>query len=205
LTDAVIEMMAEVDPERLQMCDVAERSGVALATTYRYFSSKDHLLAAAWAAWQLQLTDQVRQESKARLGRRKATAEGSAADRVVAYVHRGIRGFQRHPDFAKLVAHVQACSDPFASEEVKARSADNEEVMLALMECVPSRPSTPCREWLRPRPPTGRDLVRSPSPGDLRERPDAVLPLAFLPVPLVGGAIGGAGSVSEPVRPVQIP
>ena len=33
------------------MKDVAERSGVALGTIYRYFSSKDHVAAAALLEW----------------------------------------------------------------------------------------------------------------------------------------------------------
>ena len=50
--EAVIDLIAEVGAEALQMRDVAQRSGVALATVYRYFSSKDHLLAAALEDWQ---------------------------------------------------------------------------------------------------------------------------------------------------------
>ena len=57
LTDAVIEMIDQMPPDQLQMRDVAERSGVALGTAYRYFSSKDHLLAAAWADWQRRLKE----------------------------------------------------------------------------------------------------------------------------------------------------
>ena len=59
LLDAVMQLVDEVGPENLQMRDVAERSGVALGTAYRYFSSKDHLLAAAMAEWHLRLTETV--------------------------------------------------------------------------------------------------------------------------------------------------
>lgn len=37
--------------EAVQMRDVAARADVALGTVYRYFSSKDHLLAAALVFW----------------------------------------------------------------------------------------------------------------------------------------------------------
>ncbi|WP_261570163.1 TetR/AcrR family transcriptional regulator [Frankia gtarii] len=44
------------------MRDVAEEAGVSLGTTYRYFASKDHLLAAAWTDWARRLSDRVRAE-----------------------------------------------------------------------------------------------------------------------------------------------
>ena len=57
--EAVIELIADVGAEAVQMRDVAQRSGVALATVYRYFSSKDHLLAAALEDWQKRLTRRI--------------------------------------------------------------------------------------------------------------------------------------------------
>ncbi len=145
LTDAVIEMVAEQDPDRIQMRDVAERSGVALATAYRYFSSKDHLLAASWAAWQRRLTDRVRGELSGDSARRRSQpqAEETVADRVVAYVHRELRAFQRHPNFAKLVSHVQASNDPFASEEMAVISSDNLGLLIEVMDGVPADVAEP--------------------------------------------------------------
>ncbi|MBL7496219.1 TetR/AcrR family transcriptional regulator [Frankia sp. CNm7] len=145
LTDAVIEMIDQVPPEQLQMRDVAERSGVALGTAYRYFSSKDHLLAAAWADWQRRLTDRVRGEvsrDQARVSTGAAPTQG-ACTRVLAFLHRELRAFQRHPNFARLVAHVESCSDPFASEELAGLANDNQAVMAALMEDVPAEVARP--------------------------------------------------------------
>ena len=45
--DAALELAAEGGYDAVQMRDVAGRAQVALGTIYRYFSSKDHLLAAA--------------------------------------------------------------------------------------------------------------------------------------------------------------
>ena len=56
IIEAVIDLIADVGAEAVQMRDVAQHSGVALATVYRYFSSKDHLLAAALEDWQKRLT-----------------------------------------------------------------------------------------------------------------------------------------------------
>jgi AcrR family transcriptional regulator len=48
---AAIELLDAAAYEDVQMRDVAERAGVALGTIYRYFSSKEHLYAAALLAW----------------------------------------------------------------------------------------------------------------------------------------------------------
>ncbi|WP_052710851.1 TetR family transcriptional regulator [Pseudofrankia sp. DC12] len=149
LTDAVIEMIDQVPPDQLQMRDVAERSGVALGTAYRYFSSKDHLLAAAWADWHRRLTDRVRGEvsrdhSRSNSGPGTVPSAG-ACTRVVSFLHRELRAFQRHPNFARLVTHVEVASDPFASEELAGLADDNRTVMAALMNDVPpevARPAT---------------------------------------------------------------
>lgn len=48
---AALELAAEGGYDAVQMRDVAARANVALGTIYRYFSSKDHLLAAALVEW----------------------------------------------------------------------------------------------------------------------------------------------------------
>src|ERR1700712_5245654 len=51
IVQAAIELIEERDYGSVQMRDVAQRSDVALGTVYRYFSSKEHLYAAALAEW----------------------------------------------------------------------------------------------------------------------------------------------------------
>lgn len=54
--DAAMGLASEGGYEAVQMRDVAARADVALGTVYRYFSSKDHLLAAALVHWVEQLS-----------------------------------------------------------------------------------------------------------------------------------------------------
>ena len=49
--DAVLELILDGADEDMQMKEIADRSNVALGTIYRYFSSKDHVLAAALVEW----------------------------------------------------------------------------------------------------------------------------------------------------------
>jgi AcrR family transcriptional regulator len=51
IVDAAVELMCDVDYDRVQVKDVADRAGVALGTLYRYFNSKDHLFACALLRW----------------------------------------------------------------------------------------------------------------------------------------------------------
>jgi AcrR family transcriptional regulator len=145
LTDAVIELVSESGPESLQMRDVAERSGVALGTAYRYFASKDHLLAAAWADWHQRLTGRVMADIEKRRNRSSRAAGQGTCEQVLAFVLREVRGFQRNSNFARLAVYIEASKDPFASEAVVEISEENLRVMRALMAGVPeevARPAT---------------------------------------------------------------
>ena len=49
--DAAMALGLEGGYEAVQMRDVAARADVAMGTVYRYFTSKDHLLAATLVHW----------------------------------------------------------------------------------------------------------------------------------------------------------
>ncbi|WP_143094495.1 TetR/AcrR family transcriptional regulator [Streptacidiphilus jiangxiensis] len=131
LIDAALTLVSETGVERLQMKQVSERSGVALGTTYRYFSSKDHLLAAAASDWRAKLMDDLAAELRGSV----PVARGS--ERVVRFVRRGMRAFQRQPNLARLLVTVSVSTDPFASEVVDAMAATGRASLLALMPDVP--------------------------------------------------------------------
>src|SRR5690606_13408402 len=58
---AALDLGASGGYDAVQMRDVATSAGVALGTIYRYFSSKDHLLAAAMVEWTHDLERRVGQ------------------------------------------------------------------------------------------------------------------------------------------------
>lgn len=132
LISAALSLVTEIGVERLQMRQVSERSGVALGTTYRYFSSRDHLLAAAIAEWHRSLlTDLV-----AEIARR---AGPSASERMVRFVRHGMRAYQRQPELARLRVAVAASTDPFASEALQAMARADGAALRAVMVEVPAR------------------------------------------------------------------
>ncbi|WP_431681757.1 TetR family transcriptional regulator [Kitasatospora sp. KL5] len=131
LIAAALSLVTEIGVERLQMRQVSERSGVALGTTYRYFSSKDHLLAAAIAEWHRSLLTDLVSEGR---GRRAGL---SASDRMVRFVRHGMRAYQRQPELARLRVSVAASTDPFASEALQAMARADGAALLAVMVEVP--------------------------------------------------------------------
>lgn len=56
---ATLELLDESGPQALQMREVTSRSGVALATVYRYFPSKDYLVVMSLLSWSEGLVDSV--------------------------------------------------------------------------------------------------------------------------------------------------
>jgi AcrR family transcriptional regulator len=99
--DAALELAAEGGYDAVQMRDVAGRAQVALGTIYRYFSSKDHLLAAAQVEMWRDQSDRFAQ---------RPPEGATAADRVVTVVERAMRGAEREPQ--RTAALVTASSSP---------------------------------------------------------------------------------------------
>jgi AcrR family transcriptional regulator len=107
VVDAAMALGSEGGYEAVQMRDVAARADVAMGTVYRYFSSKDHLLAAALVHWVEQLEDQVS----------AVPARGDTpAERVMEVLDRALRGMARRARLSAAVCASMASSDPAAVE-----------------------------------------------------------------------------------------
>ena len=139
LIEAVIDLVREVGPGVIQMRDVAERSGIALGTVYRYFSSKEHLLAVALCDWQERLT---RRMLMPRAGDEAEISE-DLTERVLSFIRKEIRGFARNPRIAELMVQVTLSSDPYARDAIARMGVSNGQVMDKLLEGVaPERAET---------------------------------------------------------------
>lgn len=99
--------------EAVQMREVAESSGVALGTLYRYFPSKVHLLVAT-------MQDQL-QRLHETLRKRPPTEEEPSA-RVAQTLMRAFRAMQREPHLAEAMVRALTFADRSVSPEVDAVS-----------------------------------------------------------------------------------
>ncbi|WP_099248305.1 TetR family transcriptional regulator [Mycobacterium sp. shizuoka-1] len=125
IIEETISLIADVGADAVQMRDVAHRSGVALATLYRYFSSKENLLAAALEDWQKRLT-------------RRVLAGGGAGDgdplpAVLDYLRRAQRAFNRNPEMTALMLQMMTSTDPEVSSSIDQMERTNVELFNRLL------------------------------------------------------------------------
>jgi len=105
--DAALALATEGGYDAVQMRDVASRAQVALGTIYRYFSSKDHLLAACQLeTWR---------DLELRLHAHPLVGE-TAADRVTELFRRLMRPVEREPLRAAALITASSSPDPAVRE-----------------------------------------------------------------------------------------
>ncbi|MGH9112029.1 MAG: TetR family transcriptional regulator [Acidimicrobiales bacterium] len=100
--DAAFELGAERGYDAVQMREVSATANVSLATIYRYFSSKDHLLAAAMTEWTARLQARVAQSPP---------RGDTAADQLVDVLGRACRAMARQPKLSAALVRALSSSD----------------------------------------------------------------------------------------------
>lgn len=130
LIESVIDLIGEVGHDAVQMRDVAQRSGVALATAYRYFRSKEHLLAAALEDWQQRLTHRTLAAARA--------PQTDPLTGVLEYLHRALRAFSRHPEMTALMLQMMTSTDPDVSAAIDRMNLTNAEMFELLLQSFPA-------------------------------------------------------------------
>ena len=112
---AALKLGAAGGYEAVQMRDVAAEADVALGTIYRYFSSKDHLLAAALVTWTGDLEQQIV---------RRPPAGRTVADKVANVLQRATKGMEREPKLtAALMAAISSPDKGAASCQGETRAS----------------------------------------------------------------------------------
>jgi TetR/AcrR family transcriptional regulator, cholesterol catabolism regulator len=100
---AAIELASSGGYDAVQMRDVAKRAHVALGTIYRYFASKDHLLAATLVEWTRDLQERVLQ---------RPSRGVTPADRVVDVLRRATHSLERSPKLTAALITAVSAPDP---------------------------------------------------------------------------------------------
>jgi AcrR family transcriptional regulator len=133
IVDAALAMMLQQEHSAIQMKAVSAAAGVALGTTYRYFPSKDQLLAEALAAWADRFPDV-----------RSRLPGGRSVDQLKAVYRLVVRAFEPHPTVYGTLTWLEASGDPVVARTF-ARFA--ERTRTAFTDAIP-RVSSPRRENL---------------------------------------------------------
>ena len=111
---AALQLGASGGYDAVQMRDVAARAGVALGTVYRYFPSKDALLAAAMVEWMEDLERRLTQ---------RGPIGDTAAERVYDVLSRAVHTMQRQPALAEAVI-IALTSDDTAAGRASISTTD---------------------------------------------------------------------------------
>jgi AcrR family transcriptional regulator len=129
IVEAAIELGTEGGYDAVHMRDVAGKADVALATVYRYFESKDHLLSAAISQWTAQL--------QARLAR--SPAQGATpVDRLVDVLRRASRALERRPLLAAALVRALGSPDPGVAAAARQVRGQIEEMALPYLDGLSS-------------------------------------------------------------------
>jgi AcrR family transcriptional regulator len=102
--DAAIELLEAGEYDKIQVRDIAERAGIALATVYRYFDSKEQIYAAALLHWSTDFFLGV--ES------RGGSSGRSDGERLRSMIGNTLRTLERWPQFIRAVTILDASTDP---------------------------------------------------------------------------------------------
>jgi len=104
--EAALNLGADGGYDAVQMRDVAQTAGVALGTIYRYFSSKDHLLAETLVEWAADLGRKVS---------RRPPKGDTVSERVNDVLRRATRGMELEPRLSEAVVTALTSTDPHAA------------------------------------------------------------------------------------------
>jgi AcrR family transcriptional regulator len=107
IIDTAMALLEARDYERIQIREVAEGAGVALATLYRYFPSKEQLYAHVLLAWS---------ESFDPGGRPRRDEPSTDQARLRTALRRAVRAYERHPHFYRLIVVLDVVTDPVVAE-----------------------------------------------------------------------------------------
>lgn len=111
---AAADLAAEGGYEAITMAAVADRIGIARATIYRYFASKDHLLAEVTQDWAAEIDQDLR---------RHPPTGATLAERVAAAFDRLIETAARNPGLTTSILLAATSADPAATAALRTWSS----------------------------------------------------------------------------------
>lgn len=115
IVQAALALASRGGYEDVQMREVAERSGVALGTLYRYFPSKVHLLVNAMAHELDRMSSRLQ---------RRSIPGSTPSERVEWVLERATRSLQKDPNLTEAMIRAMMAADASVAVEVAAVRAE---------------------------------------------------------------------------------
>jgi TetR/AcrR family transcriptional regulator, cholesterol catabolism regulator len=136
---AAFDLAEEGGYDAVQMRDVAARADVALGTVYRYFTSKDQLLAAAWTHWRAQLERRLHGQP---------LQGDTRAERVLDFLTRATRPLERRPRLAEALLKSFTSPDAHAAGYQREVASWMTRIVLDALDGLPEKDQQDIREVL---------------------------------------------------------
>lgn len=127
IVDAVIDLIVEAGAEAVQMRDVAQRSGMALATVYKYFSSKEELVAAALDSWLNSVVRPILADEP---------PDQDPLSGILDYLRRFQHAFHVDLEMTVLMLQLAISTEPGARVAIDQMSCTNAEILERLVGVV---------------------------------------------------------------------
>ena len=148
---AATQLLRDGEYDSVQMRDVAKEGGVALATVYRYFPSKEQLFGAVLLQWASGYPTAAHSSRRDR-----AFSEND----IRSFMRRAVRAFEQFPQMVRVLMVVESSTDPatralyheFAGNNVgsivRALPSVEPSVATAIIETAYGVMVTKLRAWL---------------------------------------------------------
>jgi AcrR family transcriptional regulator len=127
IVQAAIGLLSKGEYDAIQMRDIAEAAGVALATIYRYFSSKEHLYAAALLEWSADYPTR---------GRAAHANAGDPEEQLRALLRRAVRAFERYPQMMRAEIVLESSHDPNARTLFDQFASQNRAALIGALDGI---------------------------------------------------------------------
>lgn len=124
ILSATIDLLSEREHGQIHMREIADRAGVALATLYRYFVSKELLYANVIVAWGKAFGPMTKVQ---------ASTVKCDTDRIKQAFRRTIKAYERGPNFYRLIAALEVTEDAEARRVFQAFSARYRELLRSVL------------------------------------------------------------------------
>jgi AcrR family transcriptional regulator len=115
ILDVALSMLETRSYDQLQMRDISQSTNLALATVYRYFPSKELLLARVFEQW-----------CEGYWTRLARAADGRAnVDRLIDLASRSVEAYESQPNILVMISALQLSNDPAVAavmEDIRARA-----------------------------------------------------------------------------------
>jgi len=110
IIDAALELCRRQSHAQTQMRDIADASGLALGTVYRYFPSKELLLASVFETWCVGYWEMLGTGS----------AGQANVDRLIDLAHRSAQAYIDEPNILLMINSLRGAADPAIVENFNA-------------------------------------------------------------------------------------